>query len=610
MEQEWFDDLAQAYELEGYAVSYGGSGDVDQEKPVSYTSPYGNYWRIRANDKAYECVCEIVEDLVPDLKPGNVESMEDLLAKYEKTGDVTKHVYYYEGEDGYIDLGHLGLDNKPISGFFGASWNWASSGFANPFGKLTPEDFTAEGKDSEGLYSFRYDLPEKELVEPAFNDVDRTFGYALGNMAVGTDADSPITSIVLKTDGTKIVCVQLWQDYSTEEEYWGTISKRYSFALYDFKVVHSGDAVEVYDFQPIELPEADPDLEQAFETLRSSTFTETNVTYAWTSPYDSESYEYLPAGYWEPQSYSITTKGEGSFVNTVYDYGTYGMMTASATFPYRWNEEEKTIQPFREIQGKYYPVAKGFDYESTGYILPVPSVSMDAAFFEKVADGVYCYDGNAWMQKYPVSNYTDYLLAYDSLGIEEMTVTLEKDGTIAVSVESGGYYRMDATFSNIGTTTEPLDDTMIEESTDALSWKDMVDPDYYETLALAGWTDELANIIPTLGGDYVCDIAYYDGEAVGFMYMFQYPGELNDQTLADIAEQYKERLKATGKWSDPISATGTIGHTYISEYSEPISLTDTEGASKTYDLSITFSAMNMEGSYIFAIFPELTEIVA
>lgn len=547
-----------------------------------------------------------VVDTDPSLSTTGEEATTDpsvLIGKYRENGDATKHVYYAEGDDGYAVMGNLGLNNVPIEGFIGAYWNWEKSGFADPFGQLSVEDFVSEGQDEEGNYSFRYDLTDEEKAAPKGEEM--TLGYALGNLAIGTNCDAPMTSVVLKTDGTRITNVQLvMEEALLEEDLWGSASKYYYFALYDFDVIATGDAVEVYDGTEIVLPEADPELEEAFSMFRSETFTETNVVYQLMTPYDQDSYEYLPASYWEPMSYSVTEKGETNFATSVYSFPEgYGGMSLQSRFSYLWDLEEDQIQPLKEIGGKNYPIAAPFASDTAGFYV-VPNLSMSPALFDKISDGVYRYDGNKWMLDYPVDNYSYYLTAYDGVPVEEMTLTLTDDG-MTVEVESGGYYRMEATYNLLGATEDPVAADTIEENTDSLTWKDMVDPYYYETFAAAGWTDDIVNLFPTLGGDYICDIAYYDGEAAGFMYMFQYPGESSDEAMAVIADQYAERIKENPKWSAPVESGANV---FTSTYQDPVSITDAEGTTKTYNVSITYSAMNMEGQYVFAILPQLTEV--
>ena len=501
-------------------------------------------------------------------------------------------------------MGNIGLNNVSTEGFIGAYWNWEESGFADPFGQLSVEDFASEGQDEEGNYVFRYDLTDEEKAVP--NGEEMTLGYALGNLAIGTNTDAPITSVVLKTDGTRITKVQLIMEATfLEENFLGVFTKNYSYALYDFNVLAPGDAVTVHDGTEIELPEANPELETAFSTLRAETFTETNVVYQLMPPYDQECFEYLPASYWEPTSYSATEKGETNFATSVYSFTHgYGGMVLESRFNYLWDQKEDLIQPLKEIGGKNYPTAAPFASDTPGFYV-APNLSMSASFFEKVSDGVYRYDGNKWMLDYPVDNYSYYLTAYDGVPVEEMTVTLTDDG-MTVEVDSGGYYRMEATYNLVGTTEDPVDAETIEESTDSLSWKDMVDPYYYETFAAAGWTDDIVNIFPTLGGDYICDLAYYDGQSAGFMYMFQYPGESTADAMDAITDQYTQRVKKDPKWSAPVGSL--VNKVFTSDYQDPVTITDAEGVTKTYNVSMTYSAKNMEGQYVFTILPRLTEV--
>lgn len=626
-----FDDLAQGYDLQGYSVSYYASVGKDG-KDSNYSAPTGNYWRYHANDESYECIHYNVKDTDADLTSSSAaenpeRDLSKLIKKYKSTGEVTKHPYYYKDKDGNTGLSYLGLDNKTKEGSFGATWPWKSSGFQNPFNDLDAKQFVADSTtaDSDGLYSFTYAIPESEQTAST-DPAKMTLGYQFGNLVIGTDASSPITSVTIKTDGTKIVRIQFRSDVKvTSTGILGTSTVHY-FDLYDMGVVALGGDVEMHTDKPLTSYKAADGLKEKLDYLRNNTFTETNAIYQYSQTYDSSDYSYLTS-YWKLYGYTQITKGTTSYQIKTYEKdGDYGGMKATSTYSYLWDQTNKTIQPLKNINQKNYKSASAFVYEDN-YFSIVPTLSMSEIFFDKVSDNVYTYDANKWVGEYPLDNYSYYLDAFDGMPIRSMTLAFAEDGSLSVAIDSSNYLKADITYSNVGKTKDPIAADSVATDSNSLTWKDMVDSEYYATFATAGWNDDLVNKIPTLGGNYVADLAYVDESGDGgFLYILQYPGDTTDAGFTAIIDQYKTRLSADTKWSTPAQLSEQNPYAFTTTYADSVSITKTETVdtgekdsdgnavtkeeqvTKNYTLSLTYGIITASDSYALAILPTLTEV--
>lgn len=616
LKQEWIDALGSSYELAGYDASYYyGKSDYGYGESEFYGDVYGGYWILKANSETYECIRYDVDDVHPELDPENpdapVTDIDTIIGRFQKNDLITKHNYYFENKMGQVSLGALGLDNQFQEGYFGDSWNWKTSGFANPFGNFKANEFEAKGKNEDGYYVFHYDLPESELEEPLTPLTKIPLGYALGNMAIGTNADQPITSVEFLTDGYSIKKIKFYSTVVKEEETSYSSSYYEYYELYSYDVVALGDDVTIYDGNPVELP-SDPDLEKAFDALKASSFRETNIIYTSTNPVDQDSYEYLDYPFWDINAYTVIDKGEESVEVDVYDeFADYGYTSKSNSLLYKVDWDENLATPLAKVGENYYPTAQTFNYVDTGYSYILPSLTLDLGFFEKIGDRTYELDASKIKALYPVSVTSSYLCCYDSFDFEKAVLTLNLDGSIDIDFAISDYYKGEVHFNRVGEVAEPVDLSKFVATTDDLTWGEMLNSSTLSSASAAGLTEDVLDLIPMVGSSYLPSYSEYYGGYLSISYSFSYPGELDPAKLQTLFDGYL--AKYTGSWSAP-AFDEDLGY-YVSNYAEPISIATSDetgnATTKEYSLSVVLAPMaSSMGGGSLVIMASLTEAAA